>query len=112
MECLAGIDIGTTSTRLAIYGVDGALYSEAVSPHKISHPRLGWAEQDAKVWWEDVIKTSVIALKNFSISLIQVSTFSGSTSPAKLGGFCLINLSNKSIARKSLNLSFHASSLA
>ena len=64
IDCLAGIDIGTTSTRVAIYGVDGCLLSEATCPHSIDHPQLGWAEQDINVFWEGVKSASNTAIRS------------------------------------------------
>jgi sugar (pentulose or hexulose) kinase len=65
MECLVGIDVGTTSTRVAIYGVDGQLLSDAASSHDITHPRLGWAEQNADVWWNGVVTATRCAMDKF-----------------------------------------------
>ena len=67
IECLVGIDVGTTSTRIAIYGVDGTLFAAADSPHKIEHPRVGWAEQNAEVWWEGVCVATNKAFDRFNL---------------------------------------------
>ena len=49
-ECVVGIDVGTTSTRVTIYSVDGTLLAEGRASHQVSHPHPGWAEEDAEDW--------------------------------------------------------------
>lgn len=51
-----GIDIGTSSTKAVLAGLDGAVIAEAQQAHALSLPRPGWAEHDAEtVWWDDVL---------------------------------------------------------
>jgi len=61
-ECLVGIDVGTSSTRVSIYSADGRLLAEGRAPHRVSHPRPGWAEEDPEDWWNAVCAASNAAL--------------------------------------------------
>lgn len=47
-----GIDCGTQSLRAALYRSDGALLAEASRPYPTVQPRIHWAEQDPRDWWE------------------------------------------------------------
>jgi len=64
-ECVVGIDVGTTSTRVNVYAADGTLLAEGCAPHDISHPHPGWAEEDAEDWWRAVCVASSEALEQF-----------------------------------------------
>ncbi|MGQ9586597.1 MAG: xylulokinase [Anaerolineae bacterium] len=65
LECLVGIDVGTSSTRVTFYSADGRLLAEGRASHQISHPRPGWAEEDAEDWWIAVCAASRAALAAF-----------------------------------------------
>jgi xylulokinase len=45
-----GCDVGSQGTNAALYEAGGALVASAYEPHRVSHPRPGWAEQDADEW--------------------------------------------------------------
>jgi len=62
-ERLVGIDIGTTSTRVAVYTIEGNLLAESRASHHVSHPHPGWAEEDAEDWWRAVCAASSAALR-------------------------------------------------
>jgi len=64
-DCVVGIDIGTTSVRVTIYNSDGNQVAEGRVPNDITHPRPGWAEQDAEGWWRGVCFASRKALQQF-----------------------------------------------
>ena len=47
-----GLDVGSSSTKAVLAGVDGVMVADARVEHGISRPRPGWAEQDAeRDWW-------------------------------------------------------------
>lgn len=68
-DCVAGIDIGTTSVRVMIYDVEGNLITEGRVPNVTDHPRPGWAEQDAEGWWHGVCESAQVALQEFPYPL-------------------------------------------
>lgn len=57
VDCLLGIDVGTSSTKGALVTVDGEVVSTAQYDHQLSLPRPGWAEQDpCDVWWAEAVR--------------------------------------------------------
>jgi xylulokinase len=55
-EAVLGIDIGTSATKAVLVRPDGAVLARARREHRLSLPRPGWAEHDAKqIWWADVV---------------------------------------------------------
>jgi xylulokinase len=57
------IDVGTTSTKAGVVGLDGRLLAlgRAGYPITVGH-RPGWAEQDPEAWWSAAIEASRDAL--------------------------------------------------
>lgn len=52
MSLLLGVDIGTSSSKGVLTTPDGTVVATAVREHRLSSPRPGWAEHDARdVWW-------------------------------------------------------------
>jgi xylulokinase len=53
-ELLLGVDIGTSSSKGVLVTTDGAVVASAARQHRVSSPRPGWAEHDARVvWWDE-----------------------------------------------------------
>jgi FGGY-family pentulose kinase len=50
-----GIDFGTESVRVGIFGLDGRPVVFASEPYPLSHPRPGWAEQKPDEWWHALV---------------------------------------------------------
>lgn len=55
-EYLLGIDIGTSSCKVALFTPDGAVAASGGSEYPVSYPRKGWAEQDPEAWWQGVCR--------------------------------------------------------
>ena len=53
---LLGIDIGTSSCKVALFRPDGTVAASAGSEYPVSYPQKGWAEQDSRDWWNGVCK--------------------------------------------------------
>src|SRR5229473_2168081 len=47
-----GLDVGTQSFRAAVIDATGNCRSFATSPIQTTYPQPGWAEQDAREWWQ------------------------------------------------------------
>jgi FGGY-family pentulose kinase len=47
-----GLDVGTQSLRAALFDVAGSCRAFATAPLATTHPHPGWAEQDARAWWD------------------------------------------------------------
>jgi xylulokinase len=51
----AAVDAGTTGARAIAYDLQGRQVGEVRRPYRISSPRPGWAEQDARDWAESAV---------------------------------------------------------
>jgi xylulokinase len=71
-DCVVGIDIGTTSSRVNIYASDGVLLAEGAARHHISHSQPGWAEEDAEDWWQAVCAAASMAIEQFPYPLSSI----------------------------------------
>ena len=54
MECVLGLDIGTTSTIGILIRLPGEVVGMATRAVSLSSPRAGWAEEDPGQWWSNV----------------------------------------------------------
>lgn len=50
---LLGIDIGTSSTKGVLVGLDGSVKHTVVLHHDVSRPKPGHVEMDGDVWWDE-----------------------------------------------------------
>ncbi|HQE91559.1 MAG TPA: xylulokinase [Anaerolineae bacterium] len=69
---LMGVDIGTSSTKTVVIGLDGALLGMAAREYPVETPRQGWAEQNPETWVSAALDTLRRALAAASISAHQV----------------------------------------
>ena len=51
MECVIGVDLGTTSLKAVLLTVDGQRLAETAAPYPTQRPAPGLAEQDPHDWW-------------------------------------------------------------
>ncbi|MCI0458439.1 MAG: hypothetical protein L0Z62_15855, partial [Gemmataceae bacterium] len=47
-----GLDVGTQSLRAALIDASGTCCAFATAELETTHPQPGWAEQDARQWWQ------------------------------------------------------------
>lgn len=52
MECLLGLDIGTSGTKVALFEASGGLVASAIEEYPLYQPQPGWAEQNPADWWQ------------------------------------------------------------
>lgn len=52
-----GIDVGTSATKTALFGLDGTVVAESSKEYPLYQPHNGWAEQDPADWWDAVCTT-------------------------------------------------------
>lgn len=57
MDCLLGIDIGTTGTKSALFSVNGDLIDSDYRSYPVAYPRENHAEQDPENWWNSLVGT-------------------------------------------------------
>ena len=63
-EVLLGIDIGTSSCKLAAFSGDGKVLAQENKNYSVSYPRSGWAEQNPDDWWNAVCAAARGLLRN------------------------------------------------
>src|SRR5471030_750824 len=54
MNCLLGIDIGTTSTIGMLLQLPDRVLGIVSRPVRLSSPKPGWTEEDPEQWWQNV----------------------------------------------------------
>lgn len=54
MDCVLGLDIGTTSTIGILLALPDRILATATRPVTLSSPHPGWAEEDPRQWWQNV----------------------------------------------------------
>lgn len=72
-KLLLGIDIGTSSCKVAVFKEDGSVVAQATGNYKVYYPQKGWAEQNPNEWWEVVCKTTKTMLKESSIDAADIA---------------------------------------
>ncbi|MGI6665598.1 MAG: FGGY family carbohydrate kinase [Christensenellaceae bacterium] len=73
MYYLMGIDLGTSSTKTAIYTEEGALLSLASAEYPVVQPAPGYMEQDPALWWQAVKNTIKKALFEANIASTDIA---------------------------------------
>jgi xylulokinase len=77
MNCLLGIDLGTSSVKVVAFGVEGALRGIGVAEYPTLTPRPGYAEQDPNDWWRATVVATEEALSKAGRPEIVAIGFSG-----------------------------------
>lgn len=74
-----GIDIGTSSTKTAIFDEQGQMKALAARPYNPDAERPGYAEQDPEVWWKAVVDTIQKSLRELQADPREIKAigFSG-----------------------------------
>lgn len=89
-----GIDIGTSSCKAAVFGLDGIPRTMAARSYETIHERPGWAEQNPEDWWRKVceaIKECLVQVNAEDIAGIGVDGQSWSCIPIDKEGTVLAN---------------------
>jgi len=89
LDCLLGIDIGTTGTKSALFASSGELVDIAYQSYPITYPGENRAEQDPEDWWRALVATvrSVVS-KNSAGNSVRAMSLSTQ-------GGCLVLLDEK-----------------
>ncbi len=77
MDCLLGIDIGTTSLKAVAAGMDGAILAVSSREYYLDVPAAGHAEQDPAVWWNALKETVREILAHVPAKSVKGVGFSG-----------------------------------
>ncbi|MEP9361794.1 FGGY family carbohydrate kinase [Nocardioides sp. CN2-186] len=54
-RAVVGVDIGTSSSKGVLVGLDGAVLRQATREHAVDRPRAGHVEMDGSVWWDELV---------------------------------------------------------
>ncbi len=57
-QAVIGIDIGTSSSKGVLVGLDGVVIARASRQHELSRPHPGRVEMDAAIWWQEFASIS------------------------------------------------------
>ncbi|WP_460447351.1 xylulokinase, partial [Angustibacter aerolatus] len=60
---LLGIDLGTSSVKVALVDAAGAVLQQADEPYAVDRPHPGWAETDPDAWWAAVRRACAQVLR-------------------------------------------------
>jgi xylulokinase len=55
-DCFLAIDVGTQSSRAALVDFSGKIIASAAQGYDLDSPAPGWAQQDARMWWQVTIQ--------------------------------------------------------
>ncbi|MBO8196842.1 FGGY-family carbohydrate kinase [Streptomyces smyrnaeus] len=58
LNAVLGVDIGTSSSKGVLVGLDGTLLRSAVREHSVDRPAPGHVEMDADIWWDELVSLS------------------------------------------------------
>ncbi len=70
---LLGIDIGTSSCKVALFNTNGEVIRQGSGNYKVYYPHKGWAEQNPEEWWESVCNTTKTLLEHAQINPKDIS---------------------------------------
>ena len=70
---LLGIDIGTSSTKSAIFDTDGRCITQASKEYVFDSEKPGFAEQDPEVWWDATVCSIKEAVQTGKIDIDQIT---------------------------------------
>lgn len=68
------LDLGTTSTRVALYDVDGTTVTIVAREHQQYFPHPGWVEHDAMEIWANIRELSALALARAQLTAADIVT--------------------------------------
>ena len=55
-DCFLAIDVGTQSSRAALVDFSGKIIASSAQGYDLDSPAPGWAQQDARMWWQVTIQ--------------------------------------------------------
>lgn len=79
MKSYLSIDVGTSSTKLALFDDRGRLLVSYSAPYAVEYPRPEWAEQDPELWWQAVCALGPQVMQHPQAAHIAGIALSGQT---------------------------------
>ncbi|MDG5471853.1 xylulokinase [Jeotgalibacillus sp. ET6] len=78
MNCVLGIDLGTSAVKILLINQTGEVVKEVSKSYPLVHSKPGWSEQDPEEWVQKTIEgISEITADFKEVSKIQGMSFSG-----------------------------------
>lgn len=74
---LIGIDVGTSSTKVVAFDLDGKALASASKDYSLSSPKPNWAEQNPEDWWQATCVTLKALSKKIDPANVAGVSFSG-----------------------------------
>jgi xylulokinase len=71
---VVGVDIGTSSSKAVLVGLDGDLLATAVRQHAVDRPGPGMVEMAAEVWWDELVSLTRELLADDAVDVRAVGT--------------------------------------
>ncbi|GAA3615006.1 hypothetical protein GCM10022419_120290 [Nonomuraea rosea] len=68
-----GVDIGTSSSKGMLVGLDGTVQRSAVREHTVDRPAPGRLEMDARVWWQEFAGLARQLCRDAEVGAVGVS---------------------------------------
>jgi xylulokinase len=93
---LIGVDLGTSSTKSALYQIDGKLISEASVEVRLYHPKPGVVEQDNDDFYTTAARTVHTCIESSSVDPNEIAAIAFDSQMAGVG---LIDEDFKPVAR-------------
>ena len=72
MNCLIGIDLGTSGTKTVLFDEAGKALASAMVEYPLHQPKNGWAEQDPADWWAACISTLRSVLADSGVPAVDI----------------------------------------
>lgn len=69
---LMGIDVGTTATKIILIDLIGNVVASVEKPSTLSSPHMGWAEENADQWWQNVCQGIPECMKQLGINPSEI----------------------------------------
>ncbi|WP_153731630.1 xylulokinase [Sporosarcina obsidiansis] len=72
-KLLLGIDVGTSSCKVALFTLDGEVVSQSSEHYPTYYPAPGWVEQNPEEWWAQVCQSILNCLEDEQVDKEQVA---------------------------------------
>ncbi len=69
-------DLGTSCNKAVVTNADGEIIASSAASYDIIKPHTGWAEQDPRMWWDAICRSSRMVLRDAGISPDEVAAIS------------------------------------
>ncbi|MDQ6657082.1 MAG: FGGY family carbohydrate kinase [Actinomycetota bacterium] len=71
-QAVVGVDIGTSSSKGVLVGLDGEVLATATREHEVQRPRAGHVEMDGALWWDEFVAIAAELLGRAGVDVVSV----------------------------------------